>query len=226
MSAFPKRKAKDGGKIVAAGYFTTTRDMNIAGRTSCYLLANDLKAKINVHIASYGASTGEHKALHSAAVISSPDATTVATLLTLTNELTTKYALHNTDAIAGSPTYHIAQDTTHALASAAVQTLLSGCITQLNDIKTKYNLHVAETTAHRVGGVGATVVADSALGVAIQYDDSRVLAGDAVVFAILNDGTGNVTGVSAIGVNGGSSFTFSAEPQTDTIVSYCTIRGA
>jgi hypothetical protein len=41
-----------------------------------------------------------------------------------------------------------------------------------------------------------------------------------VSWAILNDGTGNVTGVSAAAADGSVVFTFSADPQDDAIISY------
>ena len=47
-----------------------------------------------------------------------------------------------------------------------------------------------------------------------------VKIGHKVAWSILNDGTGNVTGVSAVATDGGVIFTFSADPQDDAIISY------
>jgi hypothetical protein len=223
--ASTRRRYQKKGVVVAAGYLTTSRNYNVTGRSTCYALANSLKAKLNAHIASQGASAGEHKALHSAGVITAVDAVSVATLVLLTNDLTTKYALHNTDCAAGSPTYHMAQGTTRTLTSEAAQTVLSGCLTQLNDIKAKYNLHQADATGHRTGNLFSVATADGSLGAAIDIDNANVLAGDKGTLAILNSGTGTVTGVSAVGVNGALRCTFSADPQNDAIISYAAIRG-
>lgn len=201
---------------------TTSRDMNVAGLSSSITLANELRTDYSAHVADQGASAGEHKALHTAGQLAAPAAYNLTTLLALVNDLTTKYTLHNTDAIAATPTYHIAQDVTHALAATTSVTTLSGAITRLNDIKAKYNLHQAETTAHRTGNLYAASSTDAALGAAIKVttgmDDVRI--GDLVSWAILNDGTGNVTGVSAVAADGGVTFTFSADPQDDAIISY------
>lgn len=115
------------------------------------LLANELRSDYTSHIESYGATVGEHKALHNALV--APVAITAASLIALTNDLTAKYVLHNADAILAEPIDHIAQETTHALTSAAEVTTVAGAVTQLLDIKAKYNLHEADSTGHRTGGL-------------------------------------------------------------------------
>ena len=51
-------------------------------------------------------------------------------------------------------------------------------------------------------------------------EGQNVKVGDQVSWAVLNDGTGNVTGVSAVAADGGVTFTFSADPQDDAIISY------
>ena len=45
---------------------TTSRDLNVAGLASAFTLANELRTDYSAHIANQGASTGEHKALHTA----------------------------------------------------------------------------------------------------------------------------------------------------------------
>ena len=204
---------------------TTSRDMNVAGLASAITLATELRTKYSAHVADYGESTEEHKALHTAGQLAATSVVpyNLATLLTLVNDLTTKYNLHNTDAIAESPTYHQLQDTTHALDAVTPVTTLSGAITRLNDIKAKYNAHDAETPAHTTGSKYQIAAADGALGAAIKVTSGmeNVKSGDRVSWAILNDGTGNVTGVSAVAEAGGVTFTFSADPQDDAIISYC-----
>jgi len=204
---------------------TTSRDLNVAGLASAIALATELRTDYSAHVAdvTVGETTGEHKALHTAGQLAAASVVpyNLTTLLALVNDLTAKYTLHNTDAIAASPTYHQAQDTTHALAAVTTVTTLSGAITRLNDIKAKYNAHDAETTAHTTGSKYQIAADNSALGAAIFVPLDNVKAGDLVSWSVLKAGTGSVTGVSAVAGNGGVTFTFSADPQDDAIISYC-----
>lgn len=204
---------------------TTSRDLNVAGLASAITLANELRTDYSAHVADQGAAAGEHKALHTAGQLAAASvaAYDLTTLLALVNDLTAKYTLHNTDAAAATPGYHIAQATSRTLAATTTVTTLSGAITRLNDIKAKYNLHDASGAgAHRAGGLQLIAATDAALGAAIKVttgmDDVKL--GDKVAWAILNDGTGNVAGVSAVAGDGYVTFTFSADPQDDTIISY------
>ena len=210
--------------LAASGAYTTSRNLNIAGLASAILLANDLRTKYSAHVADVtaGEVTGEHKALHTAGQLAAASvaAYNLTSLLVLVNDLTAKYTLHNTDAIAVSPTYHQAQDTTHALAATTAVTTLAGAITRINDIKAKYDAHDAETTAHTTGAQHASEKADAALGAAILVPCAGAKTGDVCSWAVLNDGTGNVTGVSAVPGNGNITFTFSADPQDDALISY------
>ena len=216
--------------VAASGGYTTSRNLNIAGLASAILLANDLRTKYTAHVAdvTVGEVTGEHKALHTAGVLASTSvaATNLTQLLALVNDITAKYTLHNADAIAVSPTYHQAQDTTHALAATTAVTTLAGAITRINDIKAKYDAHDAETTAHTTGAQHASEKADAALGVAISVPTPGSKTGDLCLWDILNDGTGNVTGVSAVPGSGSTVFTFSADPQDDCIISYAVFSRA
>jgi predicted lysophospholipase L1 biosynthesis ABC-type transport system permease subunit len=197
--------------------------MNVAGLATAITLATELRTDYSAHVADYGESTEEHKALHTAGQLAATSVVpyNLATLLALVNDLTAKYTLHNTDAIASSPTYHQAQGTTHALAAVTAVTTLAGAITRLNDIKKKFNLHDADKVAHTTGSKYPITVADAALGAAIFVPMANVKAGDMVSWAILKAGSGTVTGVSAVASNGGVTFTFSADPQNDAIISYC-----
>jgi len=202
---------------------TTSRDMNVAGLASAITLATELRTDYSAHVADYGESTEEHKALHTAGQLAATSVVpyNLATLLTLVNDLTAKYTLHNTDAASEAPTYHQAQGTTRVLSSTAAVTTLAGAITRLNDIKAKFNLHDADKTAHTTGSKYQIAATDAALGAAIFVPMANVKAGDMVSWAILKAGTGTVTGVSAVASNGGVTFTFSADPQNDAIISYC-----
>lgn len=202
---------------------TTSRDMNVAGLASAITLATELRTDYSAHVADYGESTEEHKALHTAGQLAATSVVpyNLATLLTLVNDLTAKYTLHNTDAASAAPTYHQAQGTTRVLSSTAAVTTLAGAITRLNDIKAKFNAHDADSTAHTTGSKYQIAAADAALGAAIFVPMANVKAGDMVSWAILKAGSGTVTGVSAVANNGGVTFTFSADPQDDAIISYC-----
>ena len=213
--------------VAASGAYTTSRNLNIAGLASAILLANDLRTKYSAHVAdvTVGETTGEHKALHTAGQLAAASvaATNLTSLLVLVNDLTAKYKLHNTDAIAAIPTYHQAQDTTHALAADTAVTTLSGAITRLNDIKAKFNAHDAETPAHTTGSKYQIAAADAALGAAIRVSCAGAKTGDVCFWSILKSGTGTVTGVSAVPGAGVIDFTFSADPQDDAIISYAVV---
>jgi len=202
---------------------TTSRDMNVDGLVSAIDLCKDIITEYSAHVADAGEDTEEHKALHEAGVLATVAAPyDLATLLARVNDITAKYTLHNADAAAATPTYHQAQGTTRVLAAVTTVTTLSGAITRLNDIKAKFNLHDADSTAHTTGGKYAVAEDDAALGSAIKVTAGMqdVRLGDHVSWSILNDGNGNVTGVSAAAVDGGVIFTFSADPQDDAIISY------
>ena len=202
---------------------TTSRDMNVAGLASAITLATELRTDYSAHVADYGESTEEHEGLHTAGQLAATSVVqyNLTTLLALVNDLTAKYALHNTDAIAESPTYHQAQGTTHALAAETTVATLADAISRLNDIKAKFNAHDADKTAHTTGSKYQIAATDAARGAAIFVPMANVKAGDMVSWAILKAGSGNVTGVSAVASNGGVTFTFSADPQDDAIISYC-----
>ena len=202
---------------------TTSRDMNVAGLASAITLATVLRIQYSAHVANYGDSTEEHKALHTAGQLAATSVVpyNLATLLTLVNDLTEKYTLHNTDAASETPTCHQAKGTTRVLDSTTAVTTLADAISRLNDIKAKFNLHDADATAHTTGSKYQIAASDAALGVAIFVPMANVKAGDMVSWAILKAGAGTVTGVSAVASNGGVTFTFSADPQDDAIISYC-----
>ena len=204
---------------------TTSRDMNVAGLASAITLATELRTDYSAHVAdvTVGETTGEHKALHTAGQLAAASVVpyNLTTLLALVNDLTAKYTLHNTDAASEAPTYHQAKGTTRVLDSTTAVTTLAGAITRLNDIKAKFNLHDADSAAHTTGSKYQIAATDAALGAAIFVPMANVKAGDMVSWAILKAGTGTVTGVSAVASNGGVTFTFSADPQNDAIISYC-----
>lgn len=229
MARYSRQRYK---KIVVASddAMTTSRDMNVAGLSSAITLCTELLTDYAAHVADAGETVGddaeEHKALHTAGQLASAVAPlNLAQLIARTNDLTTKYTLHNTDAAAASPTFHQAQGTPSALSATSAVTTLTGAITQLNDIKSKFNAHDADAIAHTDGSKHQIAAGASALGVEILVTEEDVKLGDKVVWGILKAGTGTVTGVSATAQDGGIVFKFSADPQDDAIISYAAISG-
>ncbi len=94
---------------------------------------NDLKAQV-------GAGSAFHMD-KSEKTVTSANASSLATSLTLVNELTTVYAFHAADLLA-----HKAAG--NALAATTPCTTLAQAITRANDIKAKFNLHCAATAQH------------------------------------------------------------------------------
>jgi hypothetical protein len=204
---------------------TTSVEENVAGLSSAITLANSLKDTVNAHYADAGESGEEHIAADDA--IASDDATDLASLITLLSEIQDSYVAHDDDAILGSSwVYHQAQGTERALASESNPTTLATCITVANDIKAKLNLHMADGTAHSNGDSSAEAADDAANGAAILVEDANIESGDLISWAILDDGTNNVTGVSAVAASGGITVTFSGDPGSDAIISYCAFRAA
>lgn len=217
-------------KIVVASddALTLSQDLNVAGLSSAITLCTEILTDYAAHVADAGEDTEdpeEHKALHAAGQLASAVAPlNLAQLLARTNDLTAKYALHNTDAAASSPTYHQAQGNASALVATSDVTTLAGAITRLNDIKAKFNAHDSDDVAHTTGSLYQIAAADGALGVEVLVTEEDVKLGDKVVWGILNNGAGDVTGVSATAQDGGIVFKFSADPQ-DAIISYAAISG-
>jgi len=203
---------------------TVDDDGNVAGLASTILLANALKDTINVHYADAGAGTEEHASAQAA--LAEADASDLASLIALTAEMLTSYDAHDDDAELGAAwVYHVAQEAGNAsLASAVAPTTLAECITRLNDIKAKVNTHMADATAHEDGDSPQEATADSIMGAAVEVVVAGAVSGNKVVWGILNGGSGSVTGVSAVAGTGKVTFTFSADPQADSIISYMVLR--
>ena len=112
-----------------------------------YSFANDIKAKFNAHIADGAAHGGPF--VDTVNTVLSPDATDLDSLVTLTNELTTKYKGHDDDAELLSPNFHQAQETSdNSLSSLLTVSTLSECLDRLNEIKLKFNAHDADPSSH------------------------------------------------------------------------------
>jgi len=210
------------GIVATSPAKTTSREENIDGLSSAITLANDLKTKMNAH----AADAGEHTT--GADAVNFPvagTASTLANLKTLTGLLLTAYAAHHVDArLASAWAFHVAQGTAHALVSAVTPTTLQECVTRLNDLKAKYDLHDDDDTAHGTLADHAIAASNAAYGVAILFAVAGVEVGDSIFWEVRDDGTGNVTKVDQAAVSGGVTLTFSADPQNDCIVQYLVVR--
>lgn len=120
-------------------------------------LAISLKSVFNSHRAD---ATQHTTAADSTNVVNATDAFDLATLITLTNQIVTKYTAHNADAdLASGRAYHPGQaPVSKALDSTTTATTLDECITLLDDIKTKYNAHDAQATSHAVQSLHQTAI--------------------------------------------------------------------
>jgi len=118
---------------------------------SCIELMAGVKATMNTHFAD----ATEHTAGQQTALVEAAP-TTVATLITAITEAIAAYVTHEADAVlADSWVYHIAQTSDDdSLASEVAPTTLAECVTRLNDLRTKLDLHVADDTAHTDGDSG------------------------------------------------------------------------
>lgn len=207
----------------------------------CITRLNDLKAKLNTHVADDTAHTAGDSGTESTAdaayveehiaadtAVSTADATDLTTLIALTTALLTSYDSHDADAeAADSWTYHIAQEAGDAsLADATAPTTLAEAIVDLNDLKAKLNTHVADDTAHVDGDSSTESNSDAANGAAVTIDVTGAALNDQVMWSIIDNGSNNVVGVSAVAGSGNITFTFDGDPGGDTIVSYVVIRPA
>jgi hypothetical protein len=212
--------------VSADDAYTTTYASNVQALALGILLSTELKTDMLAH----AASLVRHAAAQSATVLAAvPLATDLASLKVLVAALKVHYAAHNADAILGSGwTYHSAQAADKVLATIAAPTTMALCLSILNDMKAKFNDHEDETTGHKDGSASITahqiIAADMSYGAAVKVSDARIQADDLIYWSILNDGTGNVTGVSAVASDGYITFTFSGNPYEDTIISYQAVR--
>lgn len=203
---------------------TMSREENVAGLASAITLANEIRTDLISH---FGNAARHPTGQQSVAAVDAA-CTDLASLLALAADLLTAYATHNADMILDAGrSYHTAKGKDSALTSADAPTTLAEAVTRLNDLKAKYNDHEDEAVGHDgVASVAAdqVVTDNAAYGATNRIPVSDAAAGDFVHWSILNDGTGNVTGVSATAGNGYVDFTFSADPQNDAIISYIVVR--
>jgi len=143
------------------------------GLSSAITLAEALRVNLNAH----AADGDEHTAADATNFpLTSPEATNLASLITLVTEMLTDFDAHEADDDAGAGSYHDAQEAEDAtLDSTAAPTTLAECITRLNDIKEKFNIHDADATSHDVGSQHQETTADAAEGSDTTSDAELVL---------------------------------------------------
>ena len=113
-------------------------------------LMAELKSTINTHFAD----ATEHTARVQAALAAAAP-TTTATLIVAITEAMASYVIHDADAnLAADWVYHIADGDDDSLASEVAPTTLAECVTRINDLRTKVDLHVADGTSHTDGDSG------------------------------------------------------------------------
>jgi hypothetical protein len=113
-------------------------------------LANDIKTEFNAHIVDLT----EHSSSGIADEATLPDATDLDSLLELTNELLEKYESH----LSNTGIHPGAIDQDQRLDRKEIQTIF-GAAKALSELKTKYNLHDNDGTAHS-NGAGGNVVTE------------------------------------------------------------------
>jgi hypothetical protein len=125
-------------------------------------LANSLKTVMNAHAADATEHPGGADNVNFP--VATADASTLTTLLALTEDLIIAYDGHDGDAEAGSPTYHQATEASdHSINPTTAPTTLLGTIDRLNELKSRYNGHDADATAHDTGGTHQEATADAPL---------------------------------------------------------------
>lgn len=135
---------------------TSTWRVNTAGLPAVELegaidLANDIKTKYNAHIADVAEHTAGADSAHQTTSATCWD---FDSLITLVTELLTDYAAHEADAALNAGwLYHAAKESvTHALTSTVAPTSTAECLVVLDDLKTKYNAHDNDASAHVAHG--------------------------------------------------------------------------
>lgn len=113
--------------------------------------AIDLAVEIRSKYADHLADTTEHTAgADTTNIITSAAPTDLTTLVVFLTEFITDYTAHEADsALVAAWVYHAGQRTgTHALTSTTAPITLDDCLTLIDDIKSKFNSHDSDTSAH------------------------------------------------------------------------------
>jgi len=121
---------------------------------TCIDLCAGYKTAYNAHCAN----VAEHTtSVDSSNLITHAAPTTIATMIAFVTEAMADYVLHDADVVIATPSYHAATSAGDDLASVIPPLNLAECVTRLNDLKAKYNLHEGDATSH--GGSSAHTLA-------------------------------------------------------------------
>jgi len=201
----------------------TSREENVTALASALALAAGVRTKFNDHCADVLDHTTAPDAVNP---VAGDNPATIGQLIDFTTALITSYVAHDDDAeLAAAWVYHAAQEAgDHSLASVVAPTDLQECVTRLNDMKTKFNAHDADATAHGVGSAHQVATAAAAYGAVVRIPEPGAQAGDLIGWSLLDPGAGAVKGVTATAGAGHVDFEFSADPQNDAAISYMLLR--
>ena len=139
-------------------------------------LANDLRTQYEAHRADGAQHTASADSTN---VITAPVATDFDTLAALTIDLIAQYDAHEADAeLAAGHVYHAGQENAdHSLSTTSDPQTLDEIIARLNDLKTKFNAHDADSGAHAVtSSHQATVSVDPTITPTVNNGFSYVYA--------------------------------------------------
>ena len=137
------------------GLFKYPAAMACADLPSTIALCNNLTTVMNAHAADAVIHKLIDTTYFSTTLTPAAPVVDLASLLVQVNLLITDYTGHKADENAGTPTFHVVQDTAGAtaqtLTSTTPVTTLAGAITMLKDMLIKYNLHDIDIVAHHYG---------------------------------------------------------------------------
>lgn len=152
--------------------------------------------------------SGPHPVTDTVNTITAPDASNLATLITLCTDIKAKFNAHLIE-----PNIHISNDVTNTITSP-VPTILSECVTLLNEAQDRYLAHIANTLSHLYSDVenkfskiviGSTnqTLAIAVANLSLKTKFNVHLSSEQVVpFTVVQSGVMNyVTSHSSEGVN-------------------------
>lgn len=144
------RKITELPGLVYLGLVALFNDMAEAGRASGLFAHEDVPAD--------------------ALLVDAPDASSLATSITLANDLKAKYNAH-----AASTGAHKVADAVNVVAAATAVDLAT-TNTLLNELKADFNAHIASTTYHHVNGGAGGIAAPAAVATADAIDQATANA--------------------------------------------------
>lgn len=146
-------------------------EFNIIGDYTVADLANELKQRFNNHILD----TTFHDNADTINIVTTADAVSISTTITLLNDIKSFYNAHRT-----AVGVHYSNDVSNVV-TAPNATDLTSSITLANDIRTKFSAHIISTVFHETFDVINTV----AMAAIVSALDSAILAANDIRFKYL-----------------------------------------